>query len=302
MNKTTKIWLIIATSLIFAGIIIFTTTMSLLHWDFTKLSTVKYRTTTHEITEEFKNISIKVDTSDVEFFYTTDSKITVTATEYENSTHSIKVEDGTLKIEATDTRKWYEYVSLFTFQSPKVSVYLPFGNYEKLSINLDTGDVKMPNDLNFSSIDIVSDTGDVINYASATEYIKIQTTTGDVKLEKISTNEITIIVTTGDVKIKDVACKTFVSNGNTGDITLINLIASDSFNILRSTGDVEFYKCDAEYIEVKTDTGDVEGSFSSNKIFITKTSTGDVEVPKTTNGGTCKITTTTGDIEIYIIR
>lgn len=302
MNKTTKIWLIIATSLIFAGIIIFTTTMSLLHWDFTKLSTVKYQTTTHEITEDFKNISIKVDTADVEFFYTTDSKVTVTATEYENSTHSVKIEDSTLKIETTDKRKWYEYISLFNFQSPKVSVYLPFGNYENLSINLDTGDVKMPNDLNFSSIDIVSDTGDVINYASATEYIKIQTTTGDVKLEKISTNEITIIVTTGDVKVKDVACKTFVSNGNTGDITLINLIASDSFHILRSTGDVEFYKCDAENIEVKTDTGDVEGSFSSNKIFITKTSTGDVEVPKTTNGGTCKITTTTGDIEIYIIR
>ena len=301
MNKTTKIWLIIATSLIFAGIIIFTTTMSLLHWDFTKLSTVKYRTTTHEITEEFKNISIKVDTSDVEFFYTTDSKITVIATEYENSTHSIKVEDGTLKIETTDTRKWYEHISLFNFQSPKVSVYLPFGNYEKLSINLDTGDVKMPNDLNFSSIDIVSDTGDVINYASATEYIKIQTTTGDVKLEKISTNEITIIVTTGDVKINDVACKTFTSNGNTGDISLINVIVRDNLTIFRSTGDVELDRCDAETIFIKTSTGDVEGLILSSKIFIVKTSTGDVDVPRTTTGGICEIITSTGDIEIAIV-
>ncbi len=300
MNKTTKIWLIIASSLLFTGLIIFGTVMSLLNWDFTKLSTAKYQTTTHEVTEDFTNISINVDTSDIEFFYTTDSKITVTTTEYENSTHSIKVEDGTLKIEATDTRKWYEHITLFSFQSPKVSVYLPFGNYEKLSIISDTGDVKTPNDLNFSSIDIRSDTGDVTNYASAIDYIKIKTSTGDVKLEKISTNEITIIVSTGDVKAKDVACKTFTSNGSTGDISLINLIARENLTIFRSTGDVEFHKCDAENIEVKTDTGDVEGSFVSSKIFTTKTSTGDVDVPRTTSGGICKITTSTGDIEIDI--
>ena len=300
MNKSTKIWLILAFSLLFTGLIIFSTIMSLLNWDFTKLSTVKYQTITHEVSEDFTNIDINVDTADVEFFYTTDSKITVTTREYENSTHSIKVEDSTLKIETLDTRKWYERISLFSFISPKVAIYLPLEEYGKLSIISDTGDVKMPNDLNFSSIDIVSDTGDVINYASATEYIKIQTTTGDVKLEKISTNEITIIVTTGDVKVKDVACKTFTSNGNTGDISLINVIVRDNLTIFRSTGDVEFHRCDADNIEVETDTGDVEGSFVSSKIFITKTSTGDVDVPKTTSGGICKITTSTGDIEIDI--
>lgn len=300
MNKTTKIWLILASSLLFTGLIIFSTVMSLLNWDFTKLSTSKYQATTQEVTEDFTNIYINVDTADIEFFYTTDSKITVTTSEYENSTHLIKVEDNTLKIQTTDNRKWYEHISLFSLKSPKVSVYLPFGNYEKLSIISDTGDVKMPNDLNFSSIDIVSDTGDVINYASATEYIKIQTTTGDVRLEKISTNEITIIVSTGDVKAKDVACKTFTSNGNTGDISLINVIVRENLTILRSTGDVEFHRCNADNIEVETDTGDVEGSFVSSKIFITKTSTGDVDVPKTTSGGICKITTSTGDIEIDI--
>ncbi len=300
MNKSTKIWLILASSLLFTGLIIFSMVMSLLNWDFTKLSTSKYQTTTQEVTEDFSNIYINVDTADIEFFYTTDSKITVTTSEYENSTHLIKIEDGTLKIEARDTRKWYEHISLFSFKSPKVSVYLPFGNYEKLSIISDTGDVKMPSDLNFSTIDIKSDTGDVINYASATDYIKIKTSTGDVRLEKISTNEITIIVSTGDVKAKDVACKTFTSNGNTGDISLINVIVRENLTILRSTGDVEFHRCDADNIEVETGTGDVEGSFVSSKTFITKTSTGDVDVPKTTSGGTCKITTSTGDIEIDI--
>ena len=300
MNKTTKIWLILASSLLFTGLLIFSTVMSLLNWDFTKLSTVKYQTITHEVTEDFTNIDINVDTADIEFFYTTDSKITVTTREYENSTHSIKVEDSTLKIETLDTRKWYERISLFSFISPKVAVYLPLEEYGKLSIISDTGDVNIPNDLNFSTIDIRCDTGDVTNYASATDYIKIKTSTGDVKLEKISTNEITIIVSTGDVKVKDVGCKTFTSNGNTGDIYLINLIVDETLYISRSTGNVNFIRCDASKIEVKTDTGDVEGSFVSSKIFITKTSTGDVDVPTTTSGGICKITTSTGDIEIDI--
>ena len=51
---------------------------------------------------------------------------------------------------------------------------------------------------------------------------------------------------------------------------------------------------------VNTSTGDVNGTLLSEKIFITDTSTGRVSVPKTTSGGKCEITTSTGDINIGI--
>ena len=41
MRKTTKVWLIIAASLVIIGFIIFTGVMTTLTWDFTRLSTVK---------------------------------------------------------------------------------------------------------------------------------------------------------------------------------------------------------------------------------------------------------------------
>ena len=50
MSKGVKIWLIIAACLIVVGAIIFTGVMSVLKWDFKKLSTAKYQTNTYQIT------------------------------------------------------------------------------------------------------------------------------------------------------------------------------------------------------------------------------------------------------------
>ena len=44
MSKITKIWLIIAASFVLIGCIIFGGVMTMLKWDFTKLSTDKYET------------------------------------------------------------------------------------------------------------------------------------------------------------------------------------------------------------------------------------------------------------------
>ena len=56
MNRTAKIWLIVAASLVLVGCIIFVGVMAVLKWDFGKLSTNKYETNTYEINEAFKQI------------------------------------------------------------------------------------------------------------------------------------------------------------------------------------------------------------------------------------------------------
>ena len=61
MRKTTKVWLIIAASLVIIGFIIFTGVMTTLKWDFTRLSTFKLETNNYEIGQEFDNIHIKTD-------------------------------------------------------------------------------------------------------------------------------------------------------------------------------------------------------------------------------------------------
>ena len=69
-------------------------------------------------------------------------------------------------------------------------------------------------------------------------------------------------------------------------------------NITRSTGDVELDNCDGKSISIETNTGDIKGSLKTPKIFETKTSTGKIEVPESSEGGTCTLTTSTGNITI----
>ena len=98
MSKTTKTWLIIEASLVVIGCIVFGGMMTMLKWDFTKLSTVKYETNDYEINEDYKNISIVTDTADIVFVPTENSKGSVVCYEQKNAKHSVTVNDGTLEI------------------------------------------------------------------------------------------------------------------------------------------------------------------------------------------------------------
>ncbi|MBQ7315332.1 MAG: DUF4097 family beta strand repeat protein [Clostridia bacterium] len=319
MSKTMKTWLIVAASLVVIGLIAFAVIMTINDWDFTKLGTGKFETSTYELNEEFCNISIKTDTADIVFVPSDDEKCKVVCYEAENVKHSVSVADGVLTVNVVDTRKWYEYIGI-NFGAPKITIYLPEAEYASLIIEERTGDIEISNDFKFESIDVSVSTGDVKCYASAAEAIKIAASTGDISVAdisvdllelSISTGNVTVSgvtcegdvkvgVSTGKVSLSDIVCQSVISSGSTGDIFLKNVIAAEKFSIKRSTGCVKFDGSDAAEIFVETDTGDVEGSLLTDKVFITKTDTGDISVPSSITGGRCEITTDTGDIKITI--
>ena len=316
MKKST-IWLIVAAGLVVIGLIVFTVALAMTAFDFGSFGTVKYETNTHEITEDFSNISINSDTADIAFIISEDCK--VVCYQAQKQKHDTFAENGTLNIKLNDERQWYEYIGITT-GTPKITVYLPAAEYGALTIKESTGDIDIPKELTFNSIDIIASTGDVRSLASASDSISIKTSTGYIHIEDSSskslilsvstgnitarsitcTDDLTVKVSTGKANLTDITCKNLISNGNTGDIELTNVIAAEKFSIERSTGDVEFEACDAAGLYIVTDTGDVEGSLLTEKIFCVETDTGRVNVPKTTNGGICEITTDTGDIKIVI--
>ena len=297
----TKIWVIIAISLIIIGIIIFATVMSIYNWEFTKLSTVKYEKNTYEVDKQFNNITINTDTDDIVFVRSEDNKCKVECNEPENAKHYVEVKDGELSIGFMfNERNWYEYIGI-SFGTSKITVYLPEGEYNNLTIKESTGDILIPKDFEFSNIDIFCSTGNVENYASAKGNIKIKASTGSITLSDISCDgDIIVNVTTGKTNLNNIKCKNLFSDGDTGNLYLNNVVAKDKFDFERSTGDVRFVSCDANDINVETDTGSVKGSLLSEKVFITETDTGSINVPKTLSGGKCEISTDTGDIKITI--
>lgn len=280
MSRAAKIWLIAASSLVLIGGIIFGGIMTMLKWDFTKLSTVKYETNNYKIAGGFKNISIKANTADILFVASESQDCTIICYEQEKVKHTVAVEDNTLAIEVKDSRRWYEYIGI-NFDTPQITVYIPQGEYGALSVKSSTGDIRVEN--------------------MAIEALKLSVTTGSITVSDITCQEdINISVSTGKAKLSDVVCKNVVSSGNTGDIFLQNVIASEKISIKKSTGNVRLEHADAAEIFVKTDTGNVTGTLLSDKVFITQTDTGKISVPKTTSGGRCEINTDTGDIKIKI--
>lgn len=319
MNKT-KIWLIIGAVLTSLGIIISVGVVSLGNWDFTKLSSAKFENNSYAITENFENISVITDTSDIVFLPSESDKVRVECFERNNLKHTVSVNGDTLSIELKDTRKWYEHIEFFFFGKTEIRVFLPMGDYGVLTVSASTGMVEVPEEFKFSSADVNVSTGDIKFGASAENSVKLTASTGDIFAENINSDaldltvstgminansinlngDLKVTVSTGKTDIKNVNCNNLYSNGDTGNITLTDVIAEDKFNITRSTGDVKFDSSDAAQLFIETDTGDIKGTLLTEKIFIPESSTGKINVPKTTFGGRCELKTSTGNIGITI--
>lgn len=319
MRTKTKIWLVIASALMLLGLILLGGAMTVLKWDFKKLTTGKYETNEYAISKTFANITIVADTADIVFVPVENESVSVICYEQHNVKHSVFVADDTLTIEVEDTRKWYAHIGIH-FGTPKITVSIPQGEYGALSIESETGDVELPREFQFTSIDVSESTGDVTCYASALGDVKIKTSTGNICVENIFAGTLDLSVTTGqvtaasvacegDVSVRvstgktaiiDMTCKNILSEGGTGDLTLTNVIASEKFTLKRSTGDVTLHRCDAAELSIQTSTGDVTGSLLTEKVFLVDTDTGRREYPKTTTGGRCEITTDTGNIRISL--
>lgn len=261
MRTATKVWLIIATVLTVTGGLLFSGIMTAFGWNFEDLSTVETQTNRYEITEEFSSILIDTSISDLEILPSKNGKCEVICTDSRKLSHAAEVKDGCLNITFADSRKWYEHIAITPLDLTDVTLYLPERLYENITVKV---------------------------------------TTGDVSAEMLSVKNLEVTVSTGDIVLNDISCNELSTFGSTGDITLKRVVASESFNLNRSTGDIKFDSCDAPVITAKTSTGSVTGSLLSGKTFKAKTSTGSVKVPENSNGGNCELKTSTGDIKIEI--
>lgn len=237
--------------------------------------------TTQEITEDFQNIAIHVDTTDVRFFPSTDGTCKVVFTEKKNQFHMVTVQNDTLTIGYADTRLWYE--QLFSFGSMSAEIYLPQNRYVVLNIETDTGNVHMPGAFLFSIADIETDTGDIDWQADLS-------------------GNLSISVDTGDILLLGLNAGTLELDSSTGNIQIVNTVVLQDMEIETDTGNVTFDKADAERVHVETDTGDVTGTFLTEKLFRAETDTGRVDIPWDTRGGDCIVITDTGDIKLSIAQ
>ena len=281
MSKKCKVWLIVAAVLVLAGIGLFAGVMTMLDWDFKKLSRDKFETNEYILEQSYEKISVDTQAVDVVLMPVEGTQTRVTCYEKAGRKHTVQVEGDTLIIRTGEEKKWRDYIG-FHFGTAKITVSLPKGTYEALTVNNTTGDVEIASGLELGSADISVTTGDIL--------LRNVNCTGAMKLS----------VSTGDICMTDLRCGTLSATGTTGETVLANVLVSGKMEVTRTTGDIALKACDAEELYLKTTTGDVEGTLLTPKTFSCKTTTGDVEVPLSSQGGLCQVKTTTGDIELEL--
>ena len=269
--------------------------------------------------EEFTKFDFACDTSDIEFVLTTDSTKKIVYQESEKVFHTDEVKDGTLFIKQVEDIKWYERIFTFDFAPKKATIYLPVAELDELKVDNSTGDLKIPHDFSFKSVDIKLSTGNISFNANVNGETKITTSTGDVSLsdnslkslfvhrstgkltmKNVNVEEaITVEGSTGDVKISNTNAASLKITSSTGEVNLNNVKLTGDLDIKTSTGDVEFDDLDFANGNIKTSTGDVEGTLSTAKYIEAETDTGKVKVDSDrTATQELKVKTDTGNIKI----
>ena len=282
MKKSTFIALIVAAALVVLGILTAVTGLALGGFEWQTLERTQMHSHSVTVSEDFLYIDIDVTTANVRILPSNDGTCHASVREYGDASYNIEVKDDTLFI--TDTKNWYDFEEMFSlsFRSPSIDLYLPEAYCDLLQLELTTGDVLIDKAITYGRIEIKGTTGDIHLLASAKEAVSIKTTTGDVTLSDMTCTDARIKVTTGDVE-------------------LVRVLISEKLTVDAVTGDVELSESDAAEIEISVTTGNVEATLLTGKHFTVHTTTGDISYPNNSTGGKCRITTTTGDIEIKIV-
>ncbi len=274
-----KVWGIVAFVLIICGLGFAFLGLIISGFDFGKLvGDGKSVTNEHEISETVTAIEIDTSTADISFAKAADGKVKVVCTESEKRQHEVTVQNGTLMIKEKSTKKWFEYIGVFSgFGSKKkIVIYLPEKKAEGAARKLSK------------------------ETAYEVDSMKIDTSTGDLDLADINVKgELSISVSTGEVKLTNVTADKLTVDSSTGNVVMADTEIRGAMKVDTSTGDVKITASDAKDIMIETSTGDVNCEFLSEKSVKTDTSTGSVKVPNNSeNADPCVVDTSTGDITV----
>lgn len=340
MKIVKNVTLFTALGMVIIGVIMTVGALASVKFDFTKLvRTVEYEEKTYDITEDFSNINMQVDSQDVWIERSDDENTHFVCYECDSEWFEVSVQDGTLVID----NKQYDQINIMVNMETgdHSTLYLPKDVYENLSVKNGSGDLVAKKDaFTFEDIDVTIGSGDVtlanmsaddlILYAGSgdlnmdsidagsadlkcgsgdisvancniDDFVNGKVGSGDVGCSQVSCNSVNFHTDSGDVTVNGLSCKSDIETvASSGDILLTDAVTETSFTVSTGSGNILLAACDAEEMELKTGSGDITGTLRSAKKFDAKTGSGDIRVPSDGDNGTCTAKTGSGDIELSL--
>lgn len=233
---------------------------------------------------------------------------------------------------------WEHIGFFWEFSVPQVTVLLPEESYRELTVKTSSGDIALPKDFRFEQLSLKSASGDIRCQAAVEKTAEIETVSGELFCEDPEGERLRLESTSGGICLTGcrtgAAVLTNTSGGIwiggavfsgelqassiSGDIALsecragtLDLSTVSGSQLLRDTeisgnacltstsGEIVFEGFDAGEIEASAVSGSIRGTLRTGKIFQWETISGSASLPPSDrDGGTCRLETTSGDIEL----
>ena len=261
MNKIKKVLLIVASSLIAAGILIAIISAASVGFNRKSLGLDVAMTNSYIYEDDIANISINAATTDIYITESADNKTSILINESTKHSFNVSLTGNNLSIEAKQKGNFISF-SFDNNIERKIYISLPNRVYNELKIKSANSDLTI-NDMRIDSLDL-----NIVN--------------GKILLDDVNGKNATIETVSADVALKNVTYET-------------------SLKIKTVSGKTYGEKIDSNSIRVEGVSGDVTLVLNKNKSYDLNTVSGNINKPNGGNeDGSCYVKTVSGDISISL--
>ncbi len=228
--------------------------------------------------------NIKTTSGNIVDKNTKSEKISLTATsgdiwlESANVTETLEVKTSSGDI----TLKKVKGGAKFTAEHTSGNLRVEDGEFADTVMEATSGDTTLMS-INTASLSAKAASGDLwLGTVQATRNMTLKTSSGDITVKKATLADTAIEATSGEVYVDDAK--------------------SGEFDCQTTSGDIVLKRFDADNMTLKASSGDVNVKLLNNKNYTVHTGSGSAHYPESGGNGTCKVTTTSGDVRISVVN
>ena len=265
----------------------------------------EYRRQEEEIDlTNIEKLKVQLDSSDVNVYFTEESKLKVIQYSYKELKEDEKFEVDKSSSNITIKKKNNRYVHFFYVNKIVFELYIPKMYEKELEISAVSGDIKTNENLKFDNLKIYSTSGDIEMGDIQAQNINVETVSGEIDLQKLESNKIRLKTVSGDILVES-AKGEIEAKSVSGNIDIENI--DGNVELSSTSGDIESkdFKITGKSM-VKSTSGNIRMDINdeSNCQIKAKSTSGNIEFPNGRNVMgqepyvELNVQTTSGNIEL----
>lgn len=232
----------------------------------------------YETAEPFTGLKVSAGPCDVRLFSAKDGKVRIVhRQDQEEARCRVAVEKGILCIERQSPVKRPAVVR----HTPALEMYLPQTRYDSLEVYTASGDVDLPSDFAFGTLNVTTVSGDVHIFSGIEGDAALKTVSGDMEARNLQVQ--------GTFRLKTAS----------GDIEAKNLQVQGAFRLETASGDIRFETVDVgETLFCKSSSGDVTLLKLRTMDLTASVSSGDVHLDTVSVKGKLALSNASGNMDL----